>query len=320
MGRPTALIVGSAGQDGRLLTELLVARGYRVVGLSRTTLTDSDGAETGSADLLRAESIQELVASVDPGEIYYLAAVHGSAEQETQVEASALWQQSFDIHVRGLVNCLEAIAKLSPSIRLIYAGSSHVFGRTDRRRQTERTPFAPDSVYAITKAAGIYACRAFRHRRSLFAAAAVLYNHESHLRQPQFVSRKIVTAALEISRGERSLLELLDVNACVDWGFARDYVEAMTRIISLGFPDDFIVATGRSHTVSEFARIAFDAVGLDWSRYVRSNGADKSRVQRVWLVGNPTKLRRATGWRPTVTFEEMVRTLVAAEQTGSVRA
>ena len=276
--RPSALVVGSKGQDGQILTALLAKRGYRVVGLSRSSTTDSCGKVLHRLDVLDPRAVQGLIEQLRPSEIYYLAAVHGSSEQVSPLESESLWVASYDVHVRGLVNCLTAVAAHSPSTRLSMPGSSHVFGMPRRGRQTDRTPFQPISVYGITKAAGMQVCRMFREQRSVFAAAGILYNHESHLRPLSFVSRKIVVAAVQISRGERQHVDIKDLTSRVDWGYAPDYTDAMSRILALATPDDFVVATGRAYSVREFASLAFEAVGLDWAMHVQSvTGAEGRR-------------------------------------------
>ncbi len=300
----TALVIGAGGQDGRLLTEQLTAAGWRVSGLLRTR---------GDAILADAKLTRDQVVSVNPQHIYYLAGHHHSSQDEPP-EPAELFRASFAAHVDGLVNVLEAMRLVVPQARLFYGASSHVFGSQPATPvQDESTPLNPDNVYGISKAAGVHACRLYRNDHGVFASAGYLYNHESPYRRPEFVTTKIIRAAIDISRGKRDLLVLGDLSAQVDWGWAPDYVDAMTRILNLERPDDFIIATGEPHTVGDFAQIAFATVGLDWREHVEENPGIITK-RKLGLVGNPAKLKAATGWSPTVTFEQMVRKLVEHHQ------
>lgn len=304
-----AIIVGSEGQDGRLLTELLRARGDTVLGLSRRAVECSDGSLWRSVNILRREDVAEAVQAFSPDEIYYLAAFHQSSEGRTLLEPTELWQRSFDVHVFGLINFLEAIRRGATNARIFYAASSLVFGRSAHPPQTEETPFSPECIYGISKVAGIQACRFYRRQYGGYAAVGILYNHESTLRAENFVSQKIVRGAFRIKHGEMEELVLGDLSAKVDWGYAPDFVEAMTRILKLAEPDDFIIATGQAHSVGDFVSDAFGSLGLDWRDYVRESKSIPLSV-RGQLLGDAGKLRRLTGWTPTVTFEEMVDRMV----------
>lgn len=296
----TALVIGAGGQDGRLLGEQLSREGLRVRGITR-----------GSLDLSDATAVRTLIASEQPDQIYYLAAHHHSS-QDAAPQPAALFRASFAVHVDGLVNVLETLRFEALKSRLFYAASSHVFGsQPSTPIQDESTPLNPDNVYGITKAAGVHACRYYRNEHRVFASVGYLYNHESPYRRAEFVTTKIIRAAVDISRGSCEKLVLGDVSAQVDWGWAPDYVDAMTRIVHLPHPDDFVIATSQPHTVGEFARIAFAGVGLDWREHVEENPAIITK-RKLGLVGNPAKLKAATGWAPTVTFEGMIHKLLEA--------
>ena len=295
----TALVIGAGGQDGRLLTEKLLATGWRVYAWSRDS-GDQLAHPTMTRDsLLRA----------NPTHIYYLAAHHHSS-QDKPPEPGELFRASYATHVEGLIHVLETMRQDLREARLFYAASSHCFGSQPATPvQEESTPLNPDNVYGITKTAGVHACRYYRNDHGVFASAGFLYNHESPYRRPEFVTTKIIRAAIDISRGKRDLLVLGDLSAQVDWGWAPDYVDAMTRILHLDRPDDFVIATGQPHTVGEFAQIAFAGVGLDWRKHVQENAGIITK-RKLGLVGNPEKLKAATGWAPTVTFEGMIRKLL----------
>lgn len=286
------VVVGSAGQDGTILCEQL--RDAEVVGVD----------VGGPTNVLVAESIEKLVREVAPDELYYLAAYHHAAE-DAQGSTPALLRASFDAHVTGFTNALEAIATRAPACRVFYASSSHVFGAPASPTQDESTPIAPINAYGITKAAGMHVARLYR-RRGVFASSGVLYNHESTLRAPSFVSRKIVDAARAKKR-----VRLGRLDAVVDWGFADDTVRAMRAILAHTSPDDFVVATGVPHTVRDFAAVAYASVGADWREYVDED-ATVLQKEHITLVGDSRKLRAMTGWSPSVSFEEMVAKLVDA--------
>jgi len=297
-----AVIVGGYGQDGRLLGEQLERAGCSVVPLGRNDV-----------DLQDREQIVALLRRHQPGEIYYLAAHHHSSQDATGVDDAALFRSSFDVNVTGLVNFLEAVRAHSPRTRIFYAASSHIFGSSESSLQNEQTPFAPNGVYGITKTAGVHACRYYRQAHGVFVSAGILYNHESRYRAPNFVSQKIVRAVQEIAAGRRQRLVLGDLSVRIDWGYAPDYVDAMRRILALPSADDFVIATGESHSVQEFVETAFEAVGLVWREHVT---VDPGQILRQYpgLTGDASKLRAATGWQPSVSFRKMVRILLEASR------
>ena len=287
-----ALVVGSQGQDGRILSDRLRAEGCETVGLDRGT------------DLLDRDAVLGLVSEFRPDEIYYLAAVHHSAEDRQSLGGRDLYAESHRVHVEGVLNVLEAIRLRHAASRLFYAASCLVFGESSASRQDESTPFAPGCVYGITKTTGIHCCRLYRNGAGIRASAGILYNHESPLRKPEFVSQKIVRAAVGIRRGSVSKLVLGDLSAVNDWGWAEDTVDAMIRIVRLDVPDDFVVATGEAHSVADFVEAVFARAGLDWTRHVVEDRSMIAR-RRSPLIGDSSRLRERTGWKPKVGFEEM---------------
>lgn len=300
MNKP-ALIIGSKGQDGNLLSALLDKRGYAVTGMGRDDL-----------DVLNPGKVSGIVAEVKPSEIYYLPAYHHSSESLPPSSAD-LFNQSMNVHFHGVVNFLDAIVRISPSSKLFFASSSHIFGASESGLHTEETIWDPQSEYAITKVAGMQACAFYRRVHRTFASVGILFNHESPLRKGHFLSKKIVSAAARIARDGHGSLELGDLDAQVDWGYAPDYVEAMHQILQLDRAAEYIIATGTLHTVRDFAEIAFQTVGLDYRNHIieKKNDALRSNGRRV---GDPAKLKADTGWRPSLDFSEMVRKLVDFEQ------
>jgi GDPmannose 4,6-dehydratase len=304
-----AIVVGSEGQDGRLLFDLLSRRDYGVFGVGRDAVRGLTEGIAAPVEVLNGANVAEAVQRVVPDEIYYLAAVHHSSQEVSGDFPRALFRDSFNVNVNGLLNFLEAMRLHAPKSRLFYAASSHVFGVPAASPQNENTPLAPRCVYGITKTAGVRCCGFYRENYGIFAACGILYNHESSYRRAEFVTSKIVRSAVRIKHGQSEKLTLGDLSAKVDWGYAPDYVHAMTRILSLEKPEDFVIASGEAHSVREFVEIAFEAAGLDWKNHVTED-ASMIGKSRLGLVGDSSKLRRMTGWSPTVNFKEMVRLLV----------
>jgi len=310
-----AIIVGSEGQDGRFLFDQLAALGYTLLGVGRGSVRHHDPASGAaptsfrapSVDILNHTQVFDLVMGFAPDEIYYLAAYHHSAG-DTFPETPDLVERSFAVHVHGLLGFLEAM-RYSPRSRLFYAASSHVFGDPPTPVQNEETPLNPICVYGMSKTAAIHLCRFYRRTHGLHVSAGILYNHESQYRRPEFLSQKIVRAAVAIRNGTQRRLSLGDLSATVDWGYAGDFANAMTRIVALDAPDDFIIATGIPHTVGDFAAAAFAALGLDPAQYVTEDRSIPLKRRNV-LIGDSTRLRTRTGWQPTLSFEDMVALLV----------
>jgi GDPmannose 4,6-dehydratase len=305
----SALIIGASGQDGRLLARLLQDRDYTVRGWVRRECPVPAPCECTLVDILNPAAVEAALRKSPPDEIYYLAAFHHATEDAIELSAAELLRCSFDVHVLGLLNVLQAMEECSPRTRLFYAASSHVFGTPNSKFQNEQTPLTPTSAYGISKAAGLQSCQLYRQQKGIFAATGILFNHESPLRKPSFLSQKIVQGALRARHDPAYRLVLGDLEARVDWGYAPDYVEAMVRILQLPEPSDFVVASGEMHTVREFAEIAFGAVGLDWRQHVETDARLLNKISHP-LCGDSTKLRSATGWLPSVTFVELVTGLV----------
>lgn len=295
------LIVGSGGQDGRLLHALCAARGDEIIAVGR-----------GDLDLASPEAVRAVV-SRRPDRVYYLAAHQHSSEDARSGGEWELFQKSSQVHVEGPVNFLEAIRTESPRTRFFYAASSLVFGSPDCSPQNERTPLRPGCVYGITKASGLEFCRYYRGKHGIHAAAGILFNHESELRPRKYLIPKVVHTAVEIAAGSRRKLSLGDLAARVDWGYAPDYVEAMDRILGLDQPDDFVVATGQTREVREVVETVFSALDLNWEEHVEVSPNILTRKRGV-LCGDASKLRAATGWNPSLDFRAMILRLLEAAQ------
>lgn len=306
----SALIIGAGGQDGRLLARLLQDRDYLVRGWIRRETGTPAPCQCAEVDLLDPVAVESALRRSPPDEIYYLAAFHHATEDAIELSAAELLRCSFDVHVLGLLNVLQAMEECAPRTRLFYAASSHVFGTPTSEWQNEQTPLSPNSAYGISKAAGLQVCQLYRQQKGMFAATGILFNHESPLRKPSFLSQKIVQGALRSRLDPTSKLILGDLEARVDWGYAPDYVEAMFCVLQLSEASDFVVASGELHTVREFAEVAFGALGLDWRKHVQTDPGLLNKISHP-LRGDSAKLRAATGWAPQVTFEEMVVRLVA---------
>ncbi|WP_330230218.1 GDP-mannose 4,6-dehydratase [Nocardia sp. NBC_00508] len=296
----TVVVTGAAGQDGTLLSDLLAARGEQVLRIGRG----------GPVDITDAAAVDQLIAAERPRQVYLLAAVQHSS-QDDHGDPHELARASHRVNTLPVQHFAEAIERHRTRTRLFYAASSHVYGPGSAVVCDENSGLRPDSIYGVTKAAGLLACRAYR-ARGVFAAAGIMFNHESSLRAQKFVTRKIVRAVARIQRGETDVLEVGSLDTGADWGYAPDYVEAMTRILALDEPDEFVVATGEHHTVAQFCAAAFGMAGLDWKDHVRERTSVLTRSRQP-LVGDATRLRERTGWRPSVDFRGMVRAMLVAE-------
>lgn len=313
----TSLVIGASGQDGTFLAELLARRGDKVVCVSRHKTWNAPGENWDAVDILNQEQVLSLIQKTRPAECYYLPAFHHSAEDASlRSDDPSLFERSHAVHVRGLIHFLHAIAQASPPTRLFYAASSHVFGSPPAQPQNESTPLNPENVYGITKTMGIHCCRHFRRELGVFAATGILFNHESHLRPVKFLSQKIVRGVLAFQQDKTKKLVLGDLNAVVDWGYAGDYVEAMTRILGHATPEDFVVATGEPHTVGEFLQTACEIAGVDW-RECAMTDAGLLKPSPALLIGDSAKLRRLTGWQPRVSFREMIELMMIAARLGA---
>ena len=301
----TAVIVGIFGQDGQFLCNHLEKKEYLVIGIGRKTVYSSDQSWKKFIDISKKDDVDYIIEKLRPDEVYYLAACHHSSE-DIKENISQLLINSYLVNVFGYINFLESILKFSKTSRIFYAASCHIFGDVQEQVQDESTKFSPSSIYAITKLDGLYLSRYFRLKHLIHSSVGILYNHESHLRNPNFVSRKIVKAAVEIKEGTRDELVLGDLDARIDWGYAGDYVKAAYDIMQLKTPDFFIIASGKSHSVEFFAKKCFEYIGLNYKKYL---GVDKKlfRPKRnSTLVGNANKAKRLIKFKNKTNVQKLI--------------
>jgi GDPmannose 4,6-dehydratase len=310
-----ALITGITGQDGSYLAELLLEKGYEVFGVVRRLSAPNvwriehllDRIELRPADLLDQLSLIRLLQEVRPHELYNLAAM-------SFVPAS--WDQPMltgEFNAQGVTRVLEAVRTVDPTIRVYQASSSEMFGKVREVPQNELTPFYPRSPYGVSKVFGHYITVNYRESYGLFAVSGILFNHESPRRGLEFVTRKVSDGVARIKLGLADSLALGNLDAHRDWGFAGDYVRAMWLMLQQDAPDDYVVATGVSHSVRDLVEVAFSYVGLDWRRYVRQDPKLMRPAEVDHLVGDASKARRVLGWAPTVDFEGLIHMMVDAD-------
>jgi len=313
LSTPRAIVTGIAGQDGSYLAELLLDRGYEVVGIVRTSPDDRyanldavrDRVELVQANLLDRDALSRVLREHAPREIYNFAS-------PSFVPIS--WEQpvvTAEFAAVGVTSLLEAVRAVDPTVRVYQASSSEIFGEPSEVPQTESTPLSPVTPYGVAKAYGHFIVRSYRRRYGLHASCGILYNHESPRRPVDFLPSKVAHAAAAISLGLESELPLGDLAAQRDWGYAGDYVEAMWLMLQQDEPEDYVIATGVLHTVEQLVELAFARVGLEWRDHVRVDPALlRGQAELHHLVGDASRARERLGWKPKVGFEELVALLV----------
>ncbi len=311
----TALITGITGQDGSYLAELLLAKGYRVVGMTRRSSTDGaeriehllDRLELIQGDLLDQASLIAALQETRPHEVYNLAA---------QSFVPTSWNQPVltgEFTALGVTRMLDAIRHVDPGIRFYQASSSEMFGRVRQVPQTELTPFHPRSPYGVAKAYGHFLTVNYRESYGLFAVSGILFNHESPRRGLEFVTRKVTDGAARISLGLADKLSLGNLDAERDWGFAGDYVDAMWRMLQQPEPSDYVIATGVAHRVRDVCQVAFERLGLEYEQFVVTDDALRRPAEVDHLLGDASKARTALNWTPTVEFRQLIELMVDAD-------
>ncbi len=310
-----ALITGITGQDGSYLAEFLLSRGYNVYGLVRRTSTVSfdrirhiqDQLTLISGDILDQTSLISALEESQATEVYNLAA-------QSFVQTS--WQQPVftgDVTALGVTRLLDAIRKVNPAIRFYQASSSEMFGKVREVPQKETTPFYPRSPYGVAKVYGHWITVNYRESYGMHATSGILFNHESPRRGLEFVTRKVTHAVARIVLGLQDHVALGNLDARRDWGFAGDYVQAMWMMLQQDQPDDYVIATGETHSVQELVEVAFGHVGLDWHDYVRQDPRFMRPAEVDLLVGDASKAGKRLGWEPRVRFEELIKMMVDAD-------
>ena len=315
MTNKTALVTGVTGQDGSYLAEFLLGKGYKVYGMVRRASVDKyerishimDKIELIQGDLLDQFSLMSVLEKVQPDEVYNLAA---------QSFVPTSWEQpvlTSEFTAIGVTRLLESIRRVNKKIKFYQASSSEMFGKVREVPQTELTPFHPRSPYGVSKVYGHYITVNYRESYGLFACSGILFNHESPRRGLEFVTRKVTDAVAKIKLGKASELRLGNLEAKRDWGFAGDYVKAMWLMLQQQEPDDFVIASGETHSVREMVRIAFEQVDLNWESYVKTDPAFIRPAEVDLLVGDATKAKKVLGWEPTVGFKEMIQMMVDSD-------
>ncbi len=307
-----ALIVGHTGQDGRILWDQLCEAGFALVGISSHAVRAHQIAWSDPVDVENAAAVDRLIEQLRPEHVYYLAAHHHSSQD--RIPDADLWQRSLAIHVSGFFNVLDAVRRLQASARVFYASSSRVFGAAAENPQTEHTRYQPTCIYGATKVSGMMLAECFRRAHGLFVSCGILYNHESALRGSQFVSQRIANGLAAIHLGHETHLEIGDLEVRVDWGYAPDYTRAMQLVLAASAAEDFVVASGETHSIREMIETAAEFLGLQWQAHVVQQPALLRRVPQQ-LCGDPSRLRRVTGWKSSHSFRELVVELVQAAVT-----
>lgn len=312
----TAFITGITGQDGSYLAELLLQKGYKVFGLTRRTSTQNferiqhiiHDIELVSGDLVDQHSITNAISKIKPDEVYNLAA-------QSFVQTS--WEQPVltgEFTGLGVTRVLEAVKMAHPDAKFYQASSSEMFGKVLETPQVETTPFYPRSPYGVAKVYGHWITVNYRESFNMFAVSGILFNHESPRRGLEFVTRKIANAVARVKLGKQEKVELGNLEAKRDWGYAPDYVDAMWRMLQQDTPEDYVVATGETHSVREFLQLSCAAVGItDWEAVYQHNPKYDRPAEVDLLIGDASKAREKLGWQPSVNFEEMVKLMVEAE-------
>ena len=311
----TALITGITGQDGSYLAELLLSKGYRVVGIVRRSSTTPyerishlmDKVTLLSADLLDQTSLVDAIEATNPDEVYNLAAQSFVATSWTQPMLTG------EFTAIGVTRMLEAVKRSAPKARFYQASSSEMFGKVVETPQKEDTPFYPRSPYGVAKVYGHWITVNYRESFGMFATSGILFNHESPRRGLEFVTRKVTDAVARIKLGRATEVRLGNLDAHRDWGFAGDYVDAMWRMLQQDEPDDYVIGTGHTWTVRQLCEVAFAHAGLDWQEHVKLDDKFLRPAEVDLLVANPAKAKAKLGWAPTVGFHELIQMMVDSD-------
>lgn len=316
MSKKKALITGITGQDGSYLAEFLLEKGYDVFGLTRRTSTPNyerilhiqDQIKLIPGDLLDQQSLISAISHSKPDEIYNLAA---------QSFVATSWSQPVltgEFTALGVTRMLESTRQVRPKAKFYQASSSEMFGMVQENPQNEKTPFHPRSPYGVAKVYGHWIAINYRESYNMFTVSGILFNHESPRRGLEFVTRKISHAVAKIYLKQQNHVLLGNLDAKRDWGFAGDYVKAMWLMLQQEKPNDYVIATGENHSVGEFAKEAFNVIGIDsWKKYVKTSKEFKRPAEVDFLIGDASKAKKVLGWEPEVTFKQLVKTMVESD-------
>ena len=289
-----AIIIGCNGQDGTLLTKLLKKKKYSVYGLSRKNF-----------DITSIKEVEEIVRKIKPQEIYFLAAYHHSFEDRKNIDLKL----NYNVNYFSVVIFLESIKKFSKTTKFFFASSSFIF-KPSKFKQNEMTKFEPECHYSLSKVASMKVCDFYRQHEQIFASCGILYNHESYLRQKNFLSKKIVTHAIKNFRKSKKKLVLHNLNYKADWGYAPDYVDAMYKILNHSKPNDYVISTGKLHTVRDFVDQVYSFLKLDYKKFVETK---ENKIISKFRLGNSNLLKKDCKWKPSVTFNQMIKKLIKKE-------
>ncbi|MGZ5280258.1 MAG: GDP-mannose 4,6-dehydratase, partial [Pseudobdellovibrionaceae bacterium] len=310
-----AIIIGAKGQDGTILQEYLRSQGYRLMLFDKDYFQSPLNTEDSSikpCEITDATAMGELIKAFQPDEVYHLAAINFAAEMDKQPNIEEM-KNMFDVNFFSLLNVLEGVRLHSPRSRVFFAASSHIFYGADEETVNEVTPLAPNSLYGMTKANGLWLCRMYREQYGVFASVGILFTHESHLRSEAFLSQKIVRSAVRIQQGQADIIKVGDLQARNDWGYAPDFIEAMHKILRHDSADEFVIATGETHSVQDFIGEAFGALGLSWQPYIQETPGLLKR-KSLPKKGDIRKIQNKLQWSPRTSFREMIKKLVNLEQ------
>ncbi len=305
-----AIITGISGQDGSYLSQLLLKKNYKIIGLTNPNnkkKIKSDQITLKNIDLNNFTMISKLIKKIKPDEFYHLAA---------QSFINYKFEDEFfklNPNINGTHYILSAIKKYSPKTRFYFAASSEIFGNAKKYPQNENSKFNPRSAYGISKVAGFYLTKNYREAYNLFSCSGILYNHESPIRKINFVSRKITSSLAKILVGKQKKIILGDIDAKRDWGYAGDYVEAMWKMLQQKKPEDFVVGTGRTHSVKDFLKIAFEYVNLDYKKYVKFDKKLIRPKENIILCADNKKAQKTLRWKPKTTFKEMIYKMIDSD-------
>ena len=312
--KPKALVFGHTGQDGRLLTELLLGQGFAVIGISSTEMLVENSSQKSRFDISSKTDMEYLIENYKPEQIYYLSAFHSSTENLGALPSVELYTRSIEVNVAGFLHVLHAVAQKNPLSRIFYASSSHVFGNPIVAPQDERHPRNPLAPYGQSKSLAMDIAQYYRHQHQLYCSCGILYNHESNFRSSSFFSKKVCRGVANIVRGIQKKLVVGNLDSVVDWSHAKDVVMAMYLSLSVDQPMDYVIASGKGHTTREFLSEAFASQGLNYLNYVEANKKfEDPNFTKVPRIGDSRLIAEVTGWSPEFSFSGMVERLVLDE-------